>query len=199
MATVVLKKEQKIIKGSIPYIHDLSAKVLRFLDNNDIKLIPSVSMPLMNIFYNKTQVEKFDKMGVSYEMVCDTSKKYKKAHKYIEETSRLLRQIIKEHVSSVNGNKLVSALSIHAIDNEHSFDFEGVRILDYMNNWTKGKIKESLYILKNIDECVNFQMDSENTSECYSLKFHCCDCFVLVDCIAWTSINVYKYILEKCN
>ena len=42
------------------------------------------------------------------------------------------RQRIREHtMSSVNGNKLVSALSIHAIDNEHSFDFEGVRIRDY--------------------------------------------------------------------
>ena len=78
-------------------------------------------------------------------MVCDTCKKDKKAHKYIKETSRLLRQRIKEHVSSVNGNKLVSDLSIHAIDNKHSFDFEGVRILDYEKNWTKGKIKESLY------------------------------------------------------
>ena len=60
-------------------------------------------------------------------------------------------------------------MSIHAIDKEHSFDFEGVRILDYEKNWTKRKIKESLYILKNIDECVNFKLDSENISECYSL------------------------------
>ena len=102
-------------------------------------------------------------------MVCDTCKKDQKAHKYIGDTSRLLRQRIKEHVSSIYGNKLVSALSIHVIDNKHSFDFEGVRILDYEMNWTKRKIKESLYILKNIDECVNFKMDSENISECYSL------------------------------
>ena len=102
-------------------------------------------------------------------MVCDTCIKDKKAHKYIVETSRLLRQRIKEHVTSVNGNKLVSALSMHAIDNKHSFDFEGVRILDYEKNWAKRKIKESLYILKDIDDIVNFKMDSENISECYSL------------------------------
>ena len=108
-------------------------------------------------------------MGVIYEMVCDSCKKDKKTHKYIGETSRHLRQRIKEHISSINGNKLVSALSIHAIDNEHSFDFEGVKILDYEKNWTKRKIKESLYILKDIDNCVNFKMDSENISECYSL------------------------------
>ena len=94
--------------------------------------------------------------------------KIKKAHKYIGETSRLLRQKIKEHVSSANGNKLVSAFSIHAIDNKHSFDFEGVRILDYEKNWTKRKIKESLNILTNIDDCVNFKMDSEIISVCYS-------------------------------
>ena len=78
---------------------------------------------------------------------------------------------IREHVSSVNGNKLVSALSIHAIDNKHGFNFEGTRILDYEMNWTKRKIKESLLlknILKNVDDCVNFKMDSENISRCYS-------------------------------
>ena len=73
----------------------------------------------------------------------------KKAHKYIGETSSLLRQRIKEHVYSVNGNKVVSALSIHAIDNKHSFDFKRVRILDYEKNWTKRKIKRvPLYIEK---------------------------------------------------
>ena len=78
-------------------------------------------------------------MGVIYEMVCDTCKKDKNAQEYIGKSSRLLRQRIKKHESSVNGNKLVSALSIHAIDNKHSFDFEGVRILDYEKNWTKRK------------------------------------------------------------
>ena len=91
----------------------------------------------MNIFNNKTRVEKFDKMGVIYEMVCDTCQEDENAHKYIGETSRLLRQRIREHVSSVNGNKLVSTLSIHAIDNKHSFDFEAVRILDCEKNRTK--------------------------------------------------------------
>ena len=51
----------------------------------------------MNIFINKTQVEKFDKMGVIYDMVCDTSKEDKKAHKYIGETSRIFKQRIKEN------------------------------------------------------------------------------------------------------
>ena len=64
LATEVIKKEQKIIKGFIPYIHYLSETVLRILDNNDIKLVHSVSRPLINIFNNKTQVEKFNKMGV---------------------------------------------------------------------------------------------------------------------------------------
>ena len=63
--------------------------------------------------------------------------------------------MVREYVSSVNGNTLLSALSIFAIDNKHGFDFERVRILDFEKNWTKRKIKESQYILKNIDECVN--------------------------------------------
>ena len=66
-------------------------QVLKILDKNNIKLVQSVSRPLMNIFNNKTQVEKFDKMGFIYEMVCDTCKKENKAHKYIGETSRLMR------------------------------------------------------------------------------------------------------------
>ena len=73
----------------------------------------------------------------------------------------------------------------------NSFCFEKVRILDYEKNWTKRKIKESLYILKNISECVNFKMDSENISECYSLIVSLCECIVLFDYIAWTGINDY--------
>ena len=70
-------------------------------------------------------------------------------------------------MSSVNGNKLVSALSIHAIGSKYSFDFEGVKFLDYEKNWTKRKIKGVTVYIKNIDECV--KMDSENISECYGL------------------------------
>ena len=33
----------------------------------------------MNIFNKKTQVEKFDKMGIIYEKVCDTCRKDKKS------------------------------------------------------------------------------------------------------------------------
>ena len=60
-------------------------------------------------------------------------------------------------------------MSIKAIENGLSFNFEGTRILDSEINCTKRKIKESLCILKNLDDCVNFKIDSENISDCYSL------------------------------
>ena len=75
--------------------------------------------------------------------VCDTCKKGKKAHEYIGETSRLLSQKIREHASSISGNKLVS---IHTIENGHSFEFNRRRILDCEMNRTKSEIK--VYIKK---------------------------------------------------
>ena len=73
-------EEKKIIKDSIQYIrvHELSSRVLKTLDKNNIKLVHSVCRTLINIFNNKTQVAKFDKMGVIYKIVCDTCKQDKK-------------------------------------------------------------------------------------------------------------------------
>ena len=81
----------------------------------------------MNIFNNKIQVEKFDKMGVMRWSAIHVKKKkspeiYWGNIKTFEAENKGTRAI-------GQWNKLVSAWSIYGIDNKHSFDFEGTRIL----------------------------------------------------------------------
>ena len=48
---------------------------------------------------------------------------------YIGQTKRKLRDHIKEHFNSVALNQMVSALAVHAIDENHEFTFEEPKIL----------------------------------------------------------------------
>ena len=66
-------------------------------------------------------------------MVCHTCKKENKADKYEYwgEISRLLEQRIRENKWSIIKKKILLPLSIHTIENEHSFNFEGKIIFDF--------------------------------------------------------------------
>jgi len=87
---------------------------------------------------------------------------------YIGQTKQYLKNRTKEHQNSlrkINENR--TALSNHAIENLHNFDFNNVQILDYEINYKKRNIKEMIHI-KKTKNTVNFRTDTDNLSSVYN-------------------------------
>lgn len=81
---------------------------------------------------------------------------------YIGETRRFLRTRLIEHEKSIIHERLVSALTVHALSCKHNFDFDNVSILCRERDDYIRKMKESFYILKNNSITVNYKCDTEN-------------------------------------
>lgn len=105
--------------------------------NSDVKMAPRPPLKLSKIFTKtKDTIPKLDKAGVVYEIPCKSCEK-----SYIGETIQKLGQRIRQHERScdVTNNKALTALSKHARDTQHVFDFDKTRIL--VNENYKNKLQ----------------------------------------------------------
>ena len=74
---------------------------------------------------------------------------------------------VSQHEKDVEKGKDHTALSSHALDTGHMFNFQGVTILGTENNEKKRKILEVINIVKN-ENAVNFKTDTRGLSNVYS-------------------------------
>lgn len=122
----------KITNAFKKYDHDYIKFGL--YNNNKIKNYLSKTKDKINIL-NRTDV--------IYKLECSCNKVY------IGETSQWLSNRIKQHISDCkNVNK--TALADHSIYNQHSFNFNKVKILDTESSTKARRHLESIYITKNI-------------------------------------------------
>ena len=87
---------------------------------------------------------------------------------YVGQTKRQLRIRINEHKTDIkksNGN--LSVISLHRLECNHEFDWEGTRSVDKEMIYKKKLISEMLHI-KGQKEGINKQSDTEFLSDSYN-------------------------------
>lgn len=150
-------------RGSLTYVPGLTDIMVKLFRSEGVLLAKRPVKPLSRLYKDMMVRDVLSESSVVYKINCKDCESF-----YIGQTGRLLRSRVIEHDKSVINKKIISALTIHALDNDHGFDFENVEILCRENDDFKRKMKESLHILKNREEVVNFKVDTENNVRYYS-------------------------------
>lgn len=155
--------------GSINFIPGLSERIIRIFKKQGVDLAVKSEKILRPLYSNKEKKEKFEQKELVYKIECKQCKTAKKPHIYFGETMRPLKIRIREHASSIVHQRLNSALSIHAIDNSHDFDFENTKIVCFEKDMDKRKLKEAANIQMFLKNTINFRADVDKLSDCYSM------------------------------
>ena len=87
---------------------------------------------------------------------------------YIGQTKRFLKKRLREHKNNIreSPNKQ-NALTKHAIEKDHFFDFDKTKILANEQNYKKRLLLEMCHIV-GTDDAVNLRTDVENLSKIYN-------------------------------
>jgi len=163
----------KPIYFSIPFLNNKTSTRIKNLFRIHLPENCSITLKPINktediIYTNaKDKINKLMKTNIIYKIPCQNCNL-----SYIGQTKQFLADRIKQHssncTSKTEGQNKKTALSIHSTQENHKFNFDEVKILHNEENWFKRNIVESIYILKNMDNVVNFRNDAENISHYYN-------------------------------
>jgi hypothetical protein len=91
---------------------------------------------------------------------------------YVGQTKRKLKTRIKEHIHNIKlETSKLSVISEHRLQQNHSFDWENVKILDFEHNYNKRLISEMIHINEQKNES-NLKTDTELSDDCYITIFN---------------------------
>ena len=90
---------------------------------------------------------------------------------YVGETRQPLKRRLSQHKNDIKNRKDHTALSRHALDSGHNFNFDEAKIVGREDNDKKRKILEVVNIIKN-KKSVNFKTDTDGFAKVYSSIFH---------------------------
>lgn len=162
------RKENLKIIGSITYVPGLSEIIKSILKMFKINITYKINKPLNNITNNKFKSDKMEKSGVVYSIPCASCGKNGQSSRYIGETGRKLKIRMKEHFYTVAKSLPKTALSIHALECKHEFDWENVEILYEEQSVFKRRFFESAFINFYDDESINLKTEREKSSLVYA-------------------------------
>ncbi|KAJ8980862.1 hypothetical protein NQ317_008921 [Molorchus minor] len=149
---------------SIPYLGKLSKQIQKnFSKFPNIKLAFKNTLNLKTLFAKlKDKDNILNSSNMIYCMTClDCDKKY------IGQSCRKLKDRITAHKSDIRNNKQSCTLARHAVDHNHSIDYENVKILDTESNLHKRLFLEMAHIFKE-DNTINARTDIESLSVLYT-------------------------------
>lgn len=151
---------------SIPFITGLTPKLISIFKDINIKIVPHNSHNINKIFTNlKDKTAKEYRSNLIYKIECLNC-----TGVYIGQTSQWLKKRIQQHKLSIKNNKETTALSQHAINKQHSFNFNinEVKVLDSgCNNYKKRLFLEMVHIYNNNNNCVNNCIDTQFLNQLY--------------------------------
>lgn len=156
--------EEPTIYSSIPYIKDLSPRLINVFKNEKNIKIAQKNVKNIGQLYTKLK-DKDDLNKVSnvvYSIPC-----YNCNNKYIGQTSRTLNSRITLHKSDCKTRKRTCALSEHAMDTGHNLDFNNYKILHKEKNLTKRLFLEMVEINRE-ENSINKRTDISGLSNIYS-------------------------------
>ena len=127
----------------LPYIPGFTEQLSRVLFSHGIRTSSRTFKKILQILpSSKDPVEACLRNGAIYYIPCEDCDRA-----YIGETKRSFKTRKKEHISDVRHQRANrTALSKHALENQHNIDWKNSAILDYEQNYHKRKFIEAFYI-----------------------------------------------------
>lgn len=162
-----LLRNNQVKYFKIPYIHDLSEKIARQLNNDDIKVSFKNENKIQKLFHKqKTKTPHDITSNVIYRVPCNVCNGV-----YIGQTGRYLKTRMSEHKRSIRPNNLINtknktALAEHFEEKQHDINFNSVAILGRQNNYKKRLVNEMIEIKKHPNN-FNKKQDVEKLSVAY--------------------------------
>jgi Reverse transcriptase (RNA-dependent DNA polymerase) len=154
----------RFIFGSIPFLGELSDKIINVLKQNpNIKIAQRIAKPISNLYSKLKQKDtKLLTSDVVYSLPCNNCNQH-----YFGQTTQLLKSRLAIHKSDSRLERRRCALSEHVIDKGHHINFDQVKILHIEHNNTKRLFLEMIEI-SNSSSAMNKKTDIENLSQIYS-------------------------------
>lgn len=149
---------------SLPYIKHFSEKLKKSLTPYDLIIAHKNSNNLSSLYTHlKAKTEVGNKTHTVYQINCNNC-----AGNYIGQSKQYLKTRIKRHENSITGkNSDKTALRKHAEENNHTFNFNNVKILKQEENEKKRLVYEMINIKRN-NSSINDKRDVENLSYKYN-------------------------------
>ena len=132
---------------SLPYVKELELFNHHFFTQVSTKVVYSTKNKLSSIIkLGKDKTDKVNQANVVYKINCKDCNA-----SYVGQTSRRLQVRAKEHAKKYKDKDQNSGLFMHTHDNNHTIDFQNIKILDNdINNGKNFFLKLFLYIHKRI-------------------------------------------------
>jgi hypothetical protein len=147
---------------SLPYFPLLNKKIENVLKPHQIKIADRPLNQTKKFFTKlKPNIPKLNTPNTIYKINCNNCNS-----SYIGQSKQYLRNRINNHINDVKKLKNSTALSQHALDTGHKFNFNEAEVLDIEPNFQKRIFKEMIYIKKN-NSSINFRTDIEGLSNFY--------------------------------
>ena len=153
--------------NALPFIPSLTNKqnIKNIFDKN-INIAFKPNQTINTLFSKQKPKTKIHQQNnVVYEIKC-AAENCKKI--YIGQTKRSLETRINEHKRTIEQKKSSTALSQHMLENNHTADFESVKVLEREKRLSKRLMLESLHIKKKQKQTINKKEDCDNVSCLYT-------------------------------
>lgn len=148
----------------LPYVPKLTEDVIKRLKHNssNIRIAKYNSITVGDIFSKtKEKTPLMQTSNIVYKIPCKHCDSV-----YVGQTTQSLKQRITQHKSDTRIGKKSCALSIHARNSGHIFDYENARILEIENNYRKRLFLEMVHI--NLEsKSINSRADINQLSTIY--------------------------------
>lgn len=144
---------------SLPYINGLSENFQKYFKTHNINVCHKASNLLQSHYSRlKTKTPKNKKSHTVYEIPCSNCDGV-----YIGQTSQYLGNRLNGHKYDKKNH---TALTKHALEHNHTFNYQETKILKTEINTQKREICEMIYIKKN-SNAINAKTDIKNLSKIY--------------------------------
>ncbi|XP_039312235.1 uncharacterized protein LOC120359297 [Solenopsis invicta] len=147
-----------------PYLKDVSEKISTSL-NKDIIRLGFRCLNKLDKFIkaHKDKNIKTECNNVVYKLNCNDCNA-----SYVGQTKRKLKTRIKEHVNNIKFETAkISVISEHRLQQNHSINWENVKILDFEPNYHKRLISEMIHINEQKNGLTQ-KTDTELLDDCYN-------------------------------
>ncbi|KAJ8910650.1 hypothetical protein NQ315_011632 [Exocentrus adspersus] len=138
-------REKNIKLFCLPFIKDLSTRVINLFSDENVKIAQRNVKPVGNLYTKlKDKNDDIKKINVVYSIPCHNCEL-----SYVGQTTRSLKDRIVSHKSDCNVEKRSCALAEHVLDTGHHIDYNNTRILHVESNLGKRLFLEMIEINKN--------------------------------------------------
>lgn len=168
------EKEEKTYKSMI-YIPHMSERFLKsnIYDKNTFAIAQKTNNTLKKFFSDtKSKINTEDKHNVIYQIECEGNNNEKCGKLYVGTTKNRLKTRMSAHKSNIkcrNENETQkTALAEHCRRNNHTPNFENIKILQTESNYNRRLTLEMLHI-NNLPTTkrINYKSDTDNAAYCY--------------------------------